>query len=147
MKIRKSDFAILREHEEQGNAVSMTSIRESKRTKLNDMLGEYFRELFPSYRDTFDEDQSEDVLIGLNEYLASIRHEKYELTFPISIDSEVHLIPITPNLILKVLLVDDYLGSGDYEKYMAIDRFLINEDTKREDVDELAEFMKYYITS
>lgn len=55
------------------------------------------------------------------------------------------LFPITENLQLEVIAVDEYYGSGEYEKYVAIEHFVITEDATEKDVNRLIEFIKIYL--
>lgn len=49
LRFRKSDIAIIRDSEKEGLMVSMNRIVEQKRTKLNDELSTYFRNIMPEY--------------------------------------------------------------------------------------------------
>jgi uncharacterized protein involved in high-affinity Fe2+ transport len=145
MRFRKSDFAIVREAEENGLVAAMTSIVSRNRTDLNNELSDYFRSKLSNYQGTFGEDESDDALYGINEYLEENNIDKYSLDFPISSGTDIHLIPIGENIKLKVLVADEYHGDGDYEKYVDMSSFLINEDTTKRDVDLLVGFIGKYI--
>ncbi|MNG30082.1 hypothetical protein D3C84_1156200 [compost metagenome] len=45
---------------------------------------------------------------------------------------------------LKLIVADEYYGDGDYSKYVMADFFMINENSTKEDVDQLIEFVKKY---
>jgi hypothetical protein len=145
MKTRKPDWLIVREAEEKGLMASMTSIVESKRTELNERLSNYFRSKLPNYEGTFDEYVSEDILCNINEYLEKNKIDKKPLDFPLVEGADIHLIPIGENIKLKVMVVDEYYGGGEYEKYVDISRFMINENTTEQDVDLLIDFVNKYL--
>jgi hypothetical protein len=146
MRLKKSDWTIVKEAEDKGLMVAMTSLVEGNRTELNDKLSLYFREQMPNYKGVWDEDEGEDVLYNINDYLEKNNIDKYPLDFPISSGTDVHLIPITENIQLKVVVADEYYGSGEYSKYVMIDFFLINENATKQDVDQLIEFVKKYLS-
>jgi hypothetical protein len=146
MKLKKSDWAIVKEAENKGLMVAMTGLVERNRTELNDKLSLYFREQMPNYKGTWDEYEGEDVLYNINNYLEENNIDKHPLDFPISSGTDVHLIPITENIQLKVVVADEYYGDGEYSKYVMIDFFLINENATTQDVDQLIEFVKKYLS-
>lgn len=145
MKYRKSDWSIVQEAEKDGLVVAMTSTIERNRTELNIRLSKYFRESVPNFNGIYDEDQAEDILYNINEYIEENKIDRHKLDFPYTSGSDIHLISITNNLQLKVIVVDEYYGSGDYSKYIAIEFFLINENTTKEDVNKLIEFVNEYL--
>jgi len=145
MIIKKPDWTLIREGEEQGHMVSMTGTIEPKRTPLNDELSTYFRNELPRYQGSFGEEDGESILYALNEYMTENKIDKYALDFPLTSGTDVHLIPVTENLSLKLIVADEYHGDGDYSKYVMADFFLINEQTTTEDVDALVQFVKTYI--
>lgn len=140
-----ADWYYVREAEKVGMVVSMDCIVERNRSELNKKLSTYFRNKLPKYKSVFNEDESEDVLYSLNEYIQQNNVDKYEIDFPFSEGSDVHLLEITNNLKLKIIVADEYYGSGDYSKYIAIDRFVINEAATEQDVDVLVEFVNKYL--
>lgn len=142
MRIRKSDWTIVREAEERGLMVAMTNFVHGSRTDLNNVLGDYFRKQMPNYTGVFDEYTGEDILYSINEYLLENNINKQPLDFPFSSGTDIHLIPINENIQLKVTVADEYYGDGEYSKYVKVDYFLINEKTTEKDVDELVEFVK-----
>ncbi|CAL8901987.1 conserved hypothetical protein [Bacillus pumilus] len=142
MKLKKSDWKLIREATEKGLLVSMTNLVERKRTKLNEQLSDYFRKQMPGYTGSFDEDQAEDILDSVNNFIAEKNLDIYQLDFPLSSGTDNYLIPITDNLDLKVTIADEYYGDGDYSKYIMVDFFIINEKTTKVDVDELIKFIK-----
>lgn len=144
MKRRKSDWVIVKEAEEQGLMVAMGSVVKHNRTPLNIELGKYFKEKMPNYLGSFDEDKCDDILFKLNTYLKQNHIDKHELNFTPG-DTNIYLIPITDNLQLEVELIDEYYGDGVYSKYVAIDYFLINENTTKQDVDKLIDFIHHYL--
>ncbi|MFJ8531147.1 hypothetical protein [Bacillus sp. NPDC094106] len=149
MGLQKSEWAIVRDAEEQGLVVAMTSHVIQKRTELNNQLSDYFREKCPNYPGVFQEDICEDVLDAVNEYIKDNKIEKYpyELDFPITSGSQEYLVPIGENIELKVVVADEYHGDGEYSKYLMINFFLMNENTSKEDIDILIEFVKEYLLS
>lgn len=143
--IYKTDWTLVKEAEAQGLMVSMTSVVERIRTELNNELHDYFREQMPTYLGSFDEDKAEDILIAINEYVEENNIDKDELDFPLTSGSEIYLIPINKNIQLKVLVVDEYFGDAEYSKYITANYFTITENTNKEDVDVLINFIKEYI--
>lgn len=142
MKLKKSDWMLIREATEKGVLVSMNNLVERNRTKLNEQLSDYFRKRMPDYIGSFNEDQAEDILESLNNFIIEKNLDIYPLDFPLSSGTDNHLIPITNNIDLKVTVADEYYGDGDYSKYVMADFFIINEKATEEDVDELIEFIK-----
>ncbi|WP_338335460.1 hypothetical protein [Bacillus altitudinis] len=142
MKLKKSDWMLIREATEKGLLVSMNNLVERKRTELNEQLSDYFRKQMPGYTGIFDEDQAEDILESVNNFIIEKNLDIYPLGFPLSSGTDNHLIPITDNIDLKVTVADEYYGDGDYSKYVMADFFIINEKATEEDVDELIEFIK-----
>lgn len=100
----------------------------------------------PNYTGIFHEDECEDILYSLNDYIEDNNIKSYSLDFPISEGSDVHLIKVNDNIELKVIIADEYYGSGVYEKYIDISNFVINGSTTKKDVDELIEFVREYLT-
>lgn len=145
MIVKKPDWTLIREGEMQGHMVSMTGTIEPKRTPLNNELSRYFRDELPRYQGSFNEEDGESILYSINEYIKENKIDKYLLDFPLTSGTDVHLIPITENLSLKLIVADEYHGDGDYSKYVMSDFFLINEHTSTEDVDALIQFVKTYI--
>ncbi|MCK1999886.1 hypothetical protein MZM54_00630 [[Brevibacterium] frigoritolerans] len=145
MKLKKSDWTIVREAEQEGLAVGMTGTIEPNRTELNKELSEYFRKNITGYSGSFGEDEGEDILYSINSYMKENNIDKYPLDFPMSSGTDIHLIPIGENIQLKVVVADEYYGDGDYAKYVMIDFFLINETTTKQDVDVLIEFVGRYL--
>lgn len=142
MKLKKSDWMLIREATEKGLLVSMNNLVERKRTELNEQLSDYFRKQMPGYTGSFDEDQVEDILESVNNFIIDKNLDIYPLDFPLSSGTDNHLIPITDNIDLKVTVADEYYGDGDYSKYVMADFFIINENATEEDVDELIIFIK-----
>ena len=146
MKLKKADREIVREAENKGLMVAMTGLAERNRTELNDELSLYFRKQMPNYKGVWDEDEGEDVLYNINNYLEENNIDKHPLDFPVSSGTDIHLIPITENIQLKVVVADEYYGDGEYSKYVMIDFFLITENATTQDVDQLIEFVKKYLS-
>lgn len=144
--IRKSDWSLIREAESQGLMVAMTSVVERNRTELNKALSDYFKKQNPNYSGSFDEEQCEEILEGINEYIEENQLDKHRLDFPITSGTEIELLPINDNIQLKVLISDEYHGDGDYSKYVMIDFFLINDKATEKDVDGLTEFIQKYLS-
>lgn len=141
-----ADWVLVREAEKNGLVVSMTNILERNRTELNNELRKYFREKLPNYNGIFDEDECEDVLFWLNEYIDDTGAKNYHLDFPIGEGTDIHLLKVNENIQLKILIEDEYYGSGNYSKYIAIGHFIINENTTKDDVDVLIEFVRKYLS-
>lgn len=141
MIIKKHDFTILREAEEKGLSVALTSLVQPKRTEKNEALSNYFRKNWPNFNGLWDEDDGEEVLEIINEHLKDKGLKKL-LEFPYSSGDDVHLVPVGENILLKVIVADEYLGSGDYSKYVMSNFFIMNEKTSINDVDLLIEFLK-----
>ena len=146
MTTKKSDWTMIREAESEGHMVAMTGLVERIRTPLNNELSDYFRQHMPHYTGVFEEDETEDILDVLNEYLKENTLNKPALAFPHSSGSELYLIPITQHIQLKVLVVDEYHGSGEYEKYIMADFFWMTEHTTKHDVDTLIRFIEQVLT-
>lgn len=139
-----ADWYIARQAEEAGMLVSMSFIRQPKRTELHDKLYAYFLEQKPDHETLYDEDDCGDILYNINDYFDDNNIDKV-IDFPYSEGTDIHLVKITDNLQLQVTVADEYYGSGDYNKYIAIDRFMINEKTTEQDVDKLIEFIREYL--
>lgn len=144
MKIKKTDFALIKEAEREGKAVSMNSVIDRERTDLNKELQSYFRQHYTGFIGSYDEDEGEDILYSLNEYISDNEIDMRVLDFPIVEGTDVYLLPITDNLQLKVIVADEYYGGGNYSKYVMIDRFLITDSTTSEDVNRLIEVLRKY---
>lgn len=138
--VKKSDWALVKDAEALGLMVGMTGLMERNRTALNEELGSYFRSQLPEYSGIFDKDE-EEILYAINEYLEEHKIDKHPLAFPISHGTDIHLIPVNENIQLKVVVVDEYFGDGDFSKYVMADFFLINEHATKEDVDGLIAFV------
>lgn len=141
MKVTKPASLRVREAAEGGWLANMTAITTAKRTPLTKELSDYFRQQQPSYEGMFEGEEGEDVLDRLNSYLKEKEIEKSLIEFPMSSGVDVHLVPITTNLQLYLLVADAYFGMGDYEEYVQIESFVINEQTTKEDVDALITFV------
>lgn len=120
-EIKKSDWKLIREATEKGLLVSMTNLVERNRTKLNEQLSDYFRKQMPDYIGSFDEDQADDILNSVNNFIVEKNLDIYQLDFPLSSGTDSHLITITDNIDLKVTIADEYHGDGDYSKYIMVD--------------------------
>ncbi|WP_145413453.1 hypothetical protein [Paenibacillus xylanexedens] len=140
-----ADWYYVREAEKAGLVASMDGVVERNRTELNNELSAYFRSEMPGYNSYFGEDQCDDVLYSINEYIKENKIDKSEIDFPISEGSDIHLLKVTENLQLKILVADEYHGGGDYSKFIDIDRFVITEKTSKKDVDVLIKFIKDYL--
>ncbi|ADO60001.1 hypothetical protein [Paenibacillus polymyxa] len=147
MKTQKTDWTVIKEAEEQGMMVAMTYLVERNRTALNEELSRYFKEKLPSYKSLFEDEEGEEVLISLNEYLEESMSGMHELDFPLHSGEDVYLIPINEHIQLKILIADQYHGDGEYSKYVCMDFFLIDEQATKEDVDVLIEVIQKYFCS
>lgn len=144
MKIKKADFVLVREAENAGLCVSLNNIVERNRTDLNKELSAYFISKLPNFKGYYDVDEGEDVMCSINSYIDENNIDKYLLDYPMSEGTNIHLIPITNNLQLKVMVYDEYYGQGDSSTGVHIDRFIITEDATTDDVDKLIEMLKEY---
>jgi len=140
-----ADWYYVREAEKEGRVASMTNVVELNRTVLNNKLSTYFRSKIPNYNSIFDEDECNDILLALNDYIKENNIDKNYIDFPITEGTDIHLLKITDNLHLKILVADEYYGNGDYDKYIEIGYFIINENTTEQDVDKLVDFVKQYL--
>jgi hypothetical protein len=73
-----------------------------------------------------------------------LNEKNHCIDFPYSEGSEIHLVPIGNNIQVKLLVADEYHGSGEYSKYVLINFFIINEQTTEQDVDSLIDFLNKY---
>ncbi|WP_064199129.1 hypothetical protein [Brevibacillus brevis] len=144
MKIKKTDYALIKEAENEGRSVSMSSVIDRNRTELNKELQSYFNQNYKEYKGSYDENEGEDVLYSLNEYISDHKIDMRSLDFPIVEGTDVYLLPITNNLQLKVIVADEYYGGGNYSKYVMIDRFIITDSATTEDVDKLITVLREY---
>lgn len=142
MKLIKTPFTRVLEAEKEGRMVSLTSIGQRHRTEENKKLATHFRELYPDYNGMIDEDEAEDILENINEYFEERTGKNPKIGMPYPTGSDTHLLPITENLELKLLVVDRYHGDGDYEKYVDATYFIMNENTTKNDVFALVAFLK-----
>lgn len=141
MKVKKSDWSIVREASEKGLVASMTMIVERKRTKENNELSKYFRTKMPQYNGIYDEDIAEDIIDILNDY-AKANNLSVKLSMPVTYGTEIYLFPVNENIHLKLLVANEY-----DEQYVEISYFLINEHTTEKDVDELIDFVNTQLVS
>lgn len=144
VKFKKSDSYRFMESYNKGNVVSMTSTLFRGRSELNDRLYHYFNRNSGDIGviGSFDEDVADGILDVLNEYVRINKLDVGTIEFPQILDFDIWLLPITENLELKVLVSDDYLGDGDYEKYVMVDEFMITENASERDVDRLIEALR-----
>ena len=145
MQKKKAPWVLIREAEKQGLMVGMTRIIPGKQSELSSYLNDYFVKKVPSYNGVYDEEESEDVLYTLNEYMVAENIDQHPLDFPLSLGTSIRLLPINNNIQLKILIVDEYYGDGDYEKYVSIDQFMIGEKTTESDVDSLIQFIEKHL--
>lgn len=146
MKFKKSDWMLYKEKDEQGLAISMINIVSRKRSDLYNKLNNYCRQELPSYHGSFNEDESEDILYTLNEHLKEKGIDKMPIDFPMSSGTDIHLIPINERVQIKVMVMDEYYGDGDYSKGIVIDTFVVSEDANTNDVEALVAFVKNRLT-
>lgn len=128
-----------------GQLVSMTNGVERHRTPLNDKLHEYFIQQCPNYHGVFEAEEGDRVLENINDYLSEAGIEMGPLDYPQGGGTDVYLVPIGHNLLLKVLVADEYFGDGEYSKYVEICSFVINKHTSLYDVSKLVEFVRKYL--
>lgn len=142
MKIKRQDWQLAHDAEEAGLLVSMTSMVHRKDTEANRELRKYFVTQMPKYTGVIDEDDCEDVLSNLNAYIEEEHIDHHSLDFPTNTGSDVYLLPVGHNIQLKILIVDEYHGDSDYEKYISFNEFVMTEKTTPSDVDDLITFIK-----
>ena len=144
MGIVPNDYIILKEAEKNGLVVAMGSMIEIYRTDLNKRLSDYFRSKITNFKGNYDETEGEVVLSNISEYLLELNEKNHYIDFPYNEGTEIHLIPIGEKIQVKLLVADEYHGSGEYSKYVLIDFFIINEQTTESDVDSLIDFLNKY---
>lgn len=140
----KPAFVLCKEAEAKGLSVSLTNIVDRTRTDLNNALSSYFKSQCPSFKAYYGEDEFEEVIESLNEWISEEKLTIPKLSMGGRNLSEVVLMPITPNLSLKVYLYDEYYGEGEYSTGVHIERFLITEEATNSDVDILVEKLNDY---
>jgi hypothetical protein len=145
VKFRKSDVAILREAETNGLVGWMTSLVERNRTELTNELSVYFRQEAVNYKSTYDEDDGEEIMKGINSYLETQKIEQSKLEYPYNFFSEIYLIPIGENIQLKVLVANEFSSDEGQMLYVDISNFIINEQATKKDVDLLLSFVKNHL--
>lgn len=147
MELLKAEWVIVREAEEQGLVVAMTSEITQTRTELNKELSTYFTEKCSDYPGVFQEEICEDVLESANEYIEDNKIGKYpyKLDFPYTVGSQEYLVPIGENIELVVVAFDEYHGGGEYSKFLKINFFVMNEKASKKDVDMLIAFINEYL--
>jgi|HigsolmetaAR206D_1030411.scaffolds.fasta_scaffold00120_40 hypothetical protein len=141
MKLRKSEFARLMEARKEGRVASMTRILSYEDTPIAKRLGNYFRKQMPDYEGIYEEEEGDEVLYAINQYMEKygINHRPLGLLAP---GAESYLLPITENLELVVHVTDDYTGGGENEWYVQIDSFIVNDNATEKDVDQLIGVLK-----
>lgn len=141
MKVKKSDWSIVREASENGLVASMTNIVERKRTKENEELSRYFRTKMPQYNGIYDEDVAEDIIDILNDY-AKENNLSVKLSMPVTYGTDIYLYPVNENIQMKLLVSNEH-----DEQYLEISYFLINEHTTQKDIDVLVDFVESQLDS
>lgn len=141
VKIIKSDFVLIQEAFAEGRGVAMTNTVERKRTELNEQLSSCFRTQMPRFNGVVGEDDVEDVLDSINGYIVDKGIDIHPLSLPLSSGTDIYLIPITPHLSLRVLVADEYHGSGESSTYVMIEFFIIDEQATETDVEALIEML------
>lgn len=143
MKLKKSDLKLISEAQANGFLISMSKYINYKGKDLASELSNYFKEKVPNYDGYFDdiEYETEDMVFLINKYIQDNSINKRLLDFPFTSGYDVHLLPITQNLQLEIILTDEYYGDGDYSKHIKAHSFVINEDTTKQDVDQLIDFI------
>jgi len=141
VKVKKSEFTRLMEARREGRVASMTWNDSYENTPVARRLGDYFRKQMPNYDGIYEEEVFDDVLDAINQYMEEkgIDHAPLRLLVP---GEESYLLPVTENLELVVIITDDYSGGGNYEMYVEISSFLVNDQTTEEDVDRLVDMLK-----
>lgn len=147
MQRKKAPWVLIREAEKNGFMVGMTRVVSGKQSELSSRLNDYFIKKIPSYEGVYDEDESEDILYVLNEYMVAENIDQYPLDFPVSSGASIRLLPINSNIQLKIMIVDEYYGDGDYQKYVSIKDFMITEEATENDVDVLIQFVEKHLSS
>lgn len=139
--------AVANEVRKVGEKVGLTKVRMvgDVTTEKGEQLREHFRSKLPKYTGSWGEYETngidmESVEYYLNEYVNKVNVNK-RIEFPHTSGSTRYLIPITENLYIDVLFVDEYYGGGDYAKYVTIDRMIVLDGVTVGDVDKLVKFM------
>lgn len=141
MIIKKSDYARLLDAEREGMVVFFDGTGSRNQTELSIELSRYFRDKVASYNGMFSDGEEDEILEELNGYFDDKDIEQTTLNFHYSDSSDVVLLKITEHLELKVLIVDEYYGDGDYSRYVEISSGVITEQSTQGDIDHLIEFM------
>ena len=137
------NFEVSRFVQNDGLIASTNNIVKLPRTELNIKLSNYFKEQYKGFNGIIDEEYVEDAMDNLNNYLKANHPSEPLLTKPKhNEDGLLFFVPITENLKLEILVVDEYFGSGNYSVYMDVSFFHINENAKFSDVDVLITFIK-----
>lgn len=140
------NFEVSRSVRNKGLIASTNNIVKLPRTELNIKLSNYFKEKYKNFNGIIDEEYVADAIDNLNNYLKANHPSEHLLTKPTyNQDGLMFFVPITNNLKLEVLVVDEYFESGNYCIYMDVSFFHINENTNTSDVDALITFIKKHL--
>lgn len=144
VQVKKSDYARILDASKDGLLVNLTTTVEGNDTELNRVLSKKFREQVHGYTGVYTEyteiDNEEAIYIWDN-YLKGKGVYK-NVMMPISSGSDSYLIPVTENLELVLLAVDEYYGGGDSNTFVSVDTAVVTESATEEDVKVLIEVMK-----
>lgn len=143
MKTVKSDWAIYQEALKEGKVAHMSSFLSIKKSKeLTKKLEKYFKEKISNHKGIWEEEDGEEVLLKINKYMKENQIDKQKISYPRFIGSNGYVIPVGENIQFKLLVVDEYYGHGERQTYVEIEEFIVNENAKEKDVDQLVELMK-----
>lgn len=143
MKTVKSDWAVYQEALKEGRVAHMSSFLSIKESKeLTKKLEKYFKEKISNHKGVWEEEDGEEVLLKINKYMKENQVDKQKLSYPIFAGSNVYVIPVGENIQFKVLVVDEYYGNDESETYVEIEEFIVGENAKEKEVDQLVELMK-----
>ena len=141
MIFKKSDFSRVLDAERGGMVLFLDNTGSRNQTDLSRELSYYFRSRIRGYVGMFSDGDEDEILDELNGYFEDKGIDQTKLTFHYADSSDVVLLKITENLELKVLIVDEYHGDGDYDRYVEIASGLITEKATKADIDHLISLM------
>lgn len=128
------DYLLIEKAKRQGLLVSMNGVVYCDQTEQNIKLSNYFKAKVPNYSGVYKNGKAEEILTKLNDLVGGY------LKFP-CIGEKNYLIPITPHLYLRVLFFDYEDEQKEYQKFVVIETFVIDENATEEDVDRLIFFL------
>jgi len=138
----QADWVTIKEAENQGLMASMVAKHQHFQPQTHTQaLSHYFREQHPHYLPYVKEEKVDDAIYELNTYIEENKINIHPFDFPMTGGLERRLLPLTEHLSLKIGLIDDYYGGGDYAQYVTLDSFVVDDETTTDDVDKLITFV------